>query len=120
MWFGAPLSEWLLLLYCTEKVLVLDLFRDVLVQLPKEKAHNTRDVVGAAMAGTLQLWRGMGATGLLRARSRAFYGHDVLVQRFVDSVRGSSEPPTSATDGWKVVELMEEILTRSSRSIYSV
>ena len=117
VWLGSPLSEWLLALICSRKVLVLDLFRDVLITLPGERAHDTRDVLRSAATGTWQLWKGMAETGMRRVGRRAFYGHDVLVQRFVDSVAGRERPPVGAEDGWKVVKLMEDILARSAEGV---
>lgn len=110
MWFGAPLSEWVLILFCSRAVLVLDLFRDLFIRLPPEKAHNWRDVMGAAAQGSWQLWGGIGASGVRFVRGRLFYGHEVLIQRLVDSLTAGRAPPVTAQDGWEVVALMEEIL----------
>jgi len=112
-WFGAPFSEWLFILFCSQAVLILDLFRDILIHLPPEQAHRARDVLKMSLVGTLRLWRGIGASGMRSARGRLSYGHNRLVGRFLDAVLGDKKPPTSARDGWAVVALMEEILRRS-------
>jgi predicted dehydrogenase len=114
MWSGAPFSEWLFILFCSRAVLVLDLFRDILIHLPPEQAHRARDVLRMSALGTLQLWSGIGASGMRFARGRLSYGHDLLVRCFLDAVINGKKPPTSAQDGWEVVALMEEILRRSS------
>jgi len=115
MWFGAPFSEWLFILFCSRAVLVLDLFRDILIHLPPEQAHKARDVLKSSVWGTLHLWRGIGTSGTRYARGQLLYGHDLLVHRFLDAVINGKEPPVSARDGWEVVALMEEILRRSSQ-----
>ena len=116
MWLGAPFSEWLLFLFCSRAVLVVDLFRDLLVHLPPEEAHNSKDVVGEVARGSLQIWRGMASSGIRHLTGRLYYGHDLLVRRFIDSLQDGSEPPVSARDGWTIVGLMEEILHKSSNS----
>ena len=115
MWFGAPFSEWLLMLFCSRAVLVLDLFRDIIVDLPPEKAHNARDVMKTSIVSTLRLWRGIGSSGALSVCGKLYYGHDHLVRQFLNSViHEKQQPPVSAQDGWEVVALIEEILQRSA------
>ena len=111
-WSGAPLSEWYLVLCCTEAVLAIDLFRDTLVSLPPERAHDARDVVASAARRTIQLWAGIASTGARTLRGRQFFGADELDRRFIDSVETGCDPPATARDGWRVVALIEEILRR--------
>ena len=115
MWFGAPFSEWLFILFCSRAVLVLDLFRDILIYSPPEQAHNAGDILTSSARGTLQLWRRIGTSGMRYVCGRLFYGHDLLIKRFLDAVINGNEPPVSPRDGWEVVALMEEILRRSSQ-----
>jgi predicted dehydrogenase len=115
MWSGAPLSEWLFVLCCSRAVLVIDLFRDILVHLPPEKAHNASDVLGVTINGTSQAWRGVWSSGVRLIRRRQFYGHDRLVQAFLDSVVDGTPSPTTAQDGWQVVGIMESILHHASQ-----
>ena len=114
MWFGAPFSEWVFILFCSRAVLVLDIFRDILVYLPPEKAHNARDVLRSSLQGTLKFLGGVGTSGLRSVRGQLFYGHDLLVEQFLDAVINSQDPPVSARDGWEVVALIEEVLRRTS------
>ncbi len=113
MWFGAPFSEWLLILFCSRAVLILDLFRDILIHLPPEQAHRARDVLKMSLLGTLRLWRGISTSGLHATCGQLSYGHDRLIGQFLDAVSDGRQPPTRAQDGWQVVALMEEILRRS-------
>ncbi|MBI2855961.1 MAG: Gfo/Idh/MocA family oxidoreductase [Chloroflexi bacterium] len=114
MWSGAPFSEWLFILFCSRGVLVLDLFRDLLIHLPPEKAHSSRDVIEMALRSTYQKWWGMATSGLRFLGGRLYYGHDALVKQFLQSVSGVGEPPATARDGWTVVGLMEDILKLSA------
>ncbi len=114
MWTGSPFSEWLLILFCSRAVLVMDLFRDILVNIPPERAHNAGDVLKSSVYNTLRFWQGIGASGLRFTFNRLLYGHDRLVNSFLDVVLNGGEPPISAQDGWTVVALMEDILHRAS------
>lgn len=115
MWTGAPVSEWYLLLLCSKRLLAIDLFRDILIDLPPERAHNTRDVLGTSLRSTVQFWIGTAASGLRFGRGKLYYGHDVLVQRFLDAIVDGAPPPSTARDGWKVVNTIEQVLAQSSR-----
>jgi predicted dehydrogenase len=117
MWFGAPFSEWLFILFCSQAVLILDLFRDILVHLPPERAHQARDVLKMSLGGTLRFWRGISTSGIRATCGRLAYGHDRLIGQFLEAVSGGGKPPTQAQDGWQVVALMEEILRRSQEGI---
>ena len=115
MWTGSPFSEWLFILFCSRAVLVLDLFRDILIQLPPERAHNASDVFRFSAWGTIQLWKEMASSGLRYASNRLLYGHGKLVNRFLDAVVKKEESPVTAQDGYEVVGLIEEILKLSAR-----
>ena len=115
MWFGAPFSEWLFILFCSRAVLVLDLFRDIFIYLPPEKAHNATDILRSSALGSLHLWRGIISSGIRQSLGQLFYGHDMLIHRFLNAAVNGGEPPVSARDGWEVISLMEEILRFSSQ-----
>ena len=117
MWTGAPFSEWCFVLFCSRSVLILDLFRDVLIHLPPERAHGSQDVLKVSLTGTGQLWRGIAATGMRHVRRKLFFGHDLLVKRFLDAVINGEESPVSPRMGWKVIELIEEILSSAPKRV---
>jgi len=114
MWTGSPFSEWLFILFCSHAVLVLDLFRDILIHLPPERAHKAQDVLKFSVRGTLQLWREIGTAGLHFIGNRLLYGHDHLVRQFLEAVVTGGESPVTAQDGFEVVALIEEILNRTA------
>lgn len=115
MWFDAPMSEWLFILFCSRAVIVLDLFRDVMVRMSPERAHNATDILRASASGTAQLWGGIAGSGVRQTAGRLLYGHEVLIREFLKAVEANGEPPVSAREGWEVVSLMEEILERSAQ-----
>jgi len=114
MWNGSPFSEWQFILFCSRAVLAIDLFRDILIQLPPERGHNARDVLEISARGTFQLWKEIVTSGLRFAGNRLLYGHDHLINLFLEAVAQGKELPVTARDGYEVVALIEEILDRTS------
>jgi scyllo-inositol 2-dehydrogenase (NADP+) len=110
---GAPLSEWYVTLVCEKKILIIDLFRDIMIDLPAETAHNRKDVLGVSLRTSMQHWVGTFSSGLRVLRGKGDYGHGLLVSQFIDAVEGAVEPPTTAEDGTRVVQLMESILEKA-------
>jgi predicted dehydrogenase len=109
MWAGAPHSEWILALYCSRATLVIDLFRDILIKLPAERSHGIRDVMTASWSATFQHWGGTLSTGVRSLAGRQDYGADRLMKSFLTSAGSGCAPLVSAEDGWRVVELIEQI-----------
>lgn len=114
MSFLAPVSEWILVVVGSKRVLIIDIFRDIVTILRSDESHSPRDVLFSSLRFALGLGKGFLDSGSLYARGRLLYGHDVLIGRFVDSVGGSGEPPVAASEGAEVVGVMEEILRKAS------
>ncbi|MBI2966067.1 MAG: Gfo/Idh/MocA family oxidoreductase [Chloroflexi bacterium] len=115
MWFGAPLSEWALVVACSRSVIVVDLFRDIAVRLPEERGHGRADVIATVASATYQVWAGIGATAARVLGGEQRFGHDRLVRGFVDAIEGGT-PPTDAVDGVRVVELIDRIWRTASNA----
>jgi predicted dehydrogenase len=111
-WFGAPSSEWWLALQCDRASLLIDLFRDVCVMVPPERAHGRRDVISGAARATFRFWRGALSTAARVTAGDQSFGANDLIRGFVDAVEGG-EPPTKAEDGVRVVALIEDILAKA-------
>jgi predicted dehydrogenase len=111
-WFGAPSSEWWLALHCDQATLLIDLFRDICVAIPPERAHGRSDVITVAARTTSQFWSGAMSTAARVIAGDQSFGVNGLVRRFVDAVNGG-EPPTTAEDGARVVALIEDILANA-------
>lgn len=110
MSFLSPVSEWVLLIVGSERVLMLDIFRDILAVLRPDGSHSAREVLPGSLRFGLGLATGFLTSASLYASRRLLYGHDVLVERFVDSILHGDPPPVSGEDGRQVVDAMNEIL----------
>jgi predicted dehydrogenase len=119
MTFLAPVSEWVLLVVGSQRVLMLDVFRDILTVLRPDGSHSPPEVLASSLSFGLGLARGFLTSGSLYARRRLLYGHDVLIRRFVDSVFKGDPPPVSGEDGREIVEVMNGILRTAGYPVAS-
>jgi scyllo-inositol 2-dehydrogenase (NADP+) len=116
MSFRSPISEWLLAVVGTRRVLVLDVFRDILVVQKPDGAHGTRDVLRSSFRAYWQGLAGFATSGALFSTGRLYYGHETLVRRFIDSIVDRSPLPVPPEEGLAVVQTMEAILKRAGPS----
>ena len=111
MSFRAPASEWLVLVIGTKAVLVVDVFRDILTVLGSDNRHGSADVLKSSLGFFTQAAAGFVTSGALHSTGKLFYGHDVLVTRFLDSIEGAPTP-VPLSDSLAVVQTMEQIIER--------
>ena len=116
MSFRSPVSEWLLAVVGTRRVLVLDIFRDILVVQRPDGAHGTGDVLKSSLRACWQGLAGFATSGALFSTGRLFYGHETLVRRFIDSIIDGTPLPVPPEEGLAVVQTMQSILEQTSPS----
>lgn len=115
MVFGSPISEWHVTSVAERNVIDVDLFRDVMVATGSDGAHTARDVLGtsARMAG--RHLGGFAAAGVRLARGRQFWGHDGLVQAFVDAAVSGGPSPVPAGQALSVARTADAIVEAIAR-----
>jgi len=116
MSFRSPVSEWLLAVVGTRRVLVLDIFRDILAVQRPDGAHGTSDVLKSSLRACWQGLAGFVTSGALFSTGRLFYGHETLVRRFLDSIIDGTPLPVPPEEGLAVVQTMQSILEQASPS----
>lgn len=112
MWFGAPISEWFLIVSGTLGVLILDIFRDNLYLFPKEKERTPKYLLETAFIATKYTWCGLLEWGIRRyiLRQRNLFGTDRVVKNFLDAILKKDVPLITPMEGWKTVEVINKIL----------
>lgn len=110
MVFDSPLSEWHLTIIGSEKILVVDIFRDILIELDKERSHGARDVVGTSIQAMLQETLGMASSGIRMVSGDLLFGMDELTSRYIDAIGTNAEPAVTAQEGARIVHLMHDII----------
>jgi predicted dehydrogenase len=110
MVFGAPLSEWHVTLVGRRRVVDLDLFRDIAVRLPSDRAHTAPDIARTSARAMLDHAAGFAASGLNLIRGRQRWGHDRLIRAFVQAARGLEPNPVPLPDALDVVHMADALL----------
>jgi predicted dehydrogenase len=113
MVFDAPLSEWHFTIVGTEKVLVADIFRDILLVFDEEEAHNTKDVIGTSLSAMAQETTGMLATGMNMVQGEQLFGMGELVSRYLDGLDNGTGPPVTGKEGKRIVDAMHGVLAEA-------
>lgn len=109
--FEAPVSEWHLVVMTERRVLALDVFRDVLVEVPDDDGHRAFDILRSSGAAALTHGLGVAASGARLALGKLSYGNDDVVARFAAAVREGVAPQgISIDDGVKVLALQHAIM----------
>lgn len=110
MVFDTPLSEWHVGLVGRERAVDLDLFRDIAVCVGSDGAHKPLDILRTSSRAVFDHSRGFVTSGARYAARQLFWGHDVIIGRFVDAVLGRCPVPVPPEESVAVVRLTDAIL----------
>lgn len=110
MVFDSPVSEWHLMVVADERIVVLDLFRDILLELRSDHSHRALDIARSSGSLVADHLAGFLSTGVRLARRRQFWGHDEILRLFIEAARGRAPVPVSAEEALSVVITASEIV----------
>lgn len=111
MWFGAPLSEWFIVVMCQKGVIIIDIFRDMIIHFPAEGVRSASYLITSLLKGDAQVWKQMGKWIMRRiAGKKNFFGIDGAVDDFIGAVSNAHAPRLVAKDGYNIVGLLHTIL----------
>jgi predicted dehydrogenase len=108
--FGSPVSEWHVNLIGDSGVIDLDLFRDFATYVGSDGPHGAFDILRSSARASAGHWRGFASSGLRLVRHRESWGHQQLIDTFVDAVLGFRPTPVPLSDSLNVVELTDLML----------
>jgi predicted dehydrogenase len=113
MIFDAPLSEWFFVICGTKRLAIVDIFRDILVHVGQESSHSPLEVLQKSLYGMGQFGYGMINSGIHMIRGNLFFGFEVLLNKYLDSIESSANSPVSPEQGYKILNgsysVLEEI-----------
>jgi len=112
--YGTPTSEWFVIVACAEQTLVLDIFKDMCIVLPKEGDRTPSYLMKSVFRAEVQIWKGF----LAWIRYRLFtgshlFGADVVANRFIDAIMHGTPPPLTPEDGLQTVAFLNEVVRKS-------
>ncbi len=110
MVFGAPVSEWQVVLTGDRGVVALDLFRDIAVKVGPDGAHRATDILKTSAKAVADHAAGFVASGTRLALGKSFWGHDVIIRRFIDATLGRCAVPVTTDEALRVVRVADELV----------
>lgn len=86
--FESPISEWHLMVFGTNRLGIVDVFRDIYLSIPNDGYHDTRSVVTTSLSATWQHWAQHLTSGARHLAGNLFYGNEEVFARFGAAVAG--------------------------------
>ncbi len=109
--FDAPVCEWYYIINFDKRIILYDLFKDIVIDLPTDNEHYSKDILKNDLKRTLQYWGGFIKNGFKMISGNLLYGHDKLIGLFIDEVITRKEnKEISALEGRKTIVTMNEIV----------
>lgn len=115
--FESPVSEWYLMVFGEKRLGIVDIFRDIYISLPNDRAHETADVFRTSAAAIVQhLWQHL-VSGIPHLTGTLSYGTDEVYRRFAAAVRGSASAldPINADSALAVLGLQHAIVEQQEK-----
>ncbi|MHA1833141.1 MAG: Gfo/Idh/MocA family protein [Candidatus Baldrarchaeia archaeon] len=110
--FNAPRDEWILTFLGTKRAVMVDFFRDTLIEIGEGGTHTPFEVFGNSLSFIWQASKETLKSGFRFLSGRLYFGHDELIRLFINSVVNDTEPPQPGEKGKKVIEIIEQILEK--------
>lgn len=112
MIFNAPCSEWKIMVIGSKRVIIIDLFRDSVITMSEEKSHSPTSVLFSSANSISQSIYNDLNSGVRLLTNNLLFGHDILIQKFINSIEKNIEPPISPEEGAQVVKISEYITNK--------
>lgn len=113
--FQASLSEWHVAVMGTNRIGIIDIFRDILVTMPNDSRHRAREILSSSGSFVATHLGGFFTSGILLARQKLFYGSDIVWEKFANQIiTGQIAEEISAGLGLHIVELQHELMNKST------
>ncbi len=114
--FESPVCEWYFLIMGEQKLIHVDMFRDIITVLPNDGQHLMREVLTTSLVATLAHWVGIFRNGIDYVRHQLFYGIDEVHERFYSAIMekdASYLKGISAEDGFAVNQAQWQVIDKT-------
>ncbi len=113
--FEAPVSEWHVAVMGDQGVGIVDIFRNIYLYLPNDRAHTTLTVLRTSWWATWQHWLAHVVNGPKHLTGRLLYGNPEIFNQFAQAVlNGKTAQGNSAADALAVLKMQHAIIQRLS------
>ena len=112
--FDSSITEWQIVVVGDKSTSVIDLWRDIYINLPNDGVHTAKDITMTSVLATAQHWMGVVTGGARYAMGKHLYGNVDIVTRFWKAVQGEdSLQGMNPDEGRRVVEMMHELIQKA-------
>jgi predicted dehydrogenase len=108
--FNSPVSEWHVLASSPQKVVGIDLFRDISIPLKPDGAHGSWDILRTSELAVSGHVKGFLRAGSRWITHRQYWGHDALINEFYGAIIENRQSPVPASEALTIVKLTDQIL----------
>lgn len=122
--WDSPVSEWWLVVFGTDGLIAIDIYRDLLLQFDAESEHSAVRVISILAQAVGQASVGGFTAGLRYLRDRFVDGYRIpdagfsyQIHRVVDAVHEGSAPPVTGAESRAVLEDMYAVSEATGLSI---
>lgn len=113
--FNSTVSEWFIRITGEKETAILDIFRDIYVRLPNDKAHTAPNILRTSLNAVGQHIISHVPRGISLLRGKLDYGNDEVFARFAKAINNNSRPEEiNFDDALRVLQYQEEA-TKSLR-----
>lgn len=111
--FNTPVCEWFYMVSFKDVIYVYDFFKDILIKVPTDNEHLSKDILRNSFTYTFQYWWGFVKNGFKMVTGNLLYGHDVVLGKFINGIRtGEYDPVIQAEKGRETVISMNDIVDK--------
>ena len=96
----------------TEGSLQLDMNSMLVLRQKQKTSLKPIDLARQSLGTACQIAGGVVANALSVLGGKVKLGHDIIIERFVDSIRNGTEPPVAAEEGREATRLVEMMVTK--------
>ena len=105
--FEAPVSEWYVMVFGSERLGIVDVFRDIYISLPNDGRHSSKTVLRTSLAASWQHWAQHLSRGWAHLRGNLFYGNEQVFETFAAAALDGRAPDGISFDDAAEVQKMQ-------------
>lgn len=114
--FNAPVCEWYYVINFENRIVMYDLFKDIVIDLPTDGEHYASNVLKNDLSRTFQYWIGFFKNGFRRISGNLLYGHETVLKNFIDSViTRNVDENLSGEEGRRTIISMNDIVDKVNK-----
>lgn len=111
--FNCPVCEWYYVINFENRIVLYDLFKDIVIDLPSDGEHYAMNVLKNDLKRSWQYWMGFIKNGFKRIFGGLLYGHETVLKNFIEGViTRVSDENLSGIEGRKTIVSMNEIVKK--------